>query len=552
MGQFETKEPGIGYVGPGEWRWILAVTLVLLLLSTLPYVAAYAAQSPEQVFNGALFDRQDYAVHLATMHLGERGEWAYSMRFTSETQQGAYIKMGYIFLGHVARWIGASLPFTFHLARLAFGGLACIGIYLLAAQCFVGIAWRRLATLLAAFGAGLGWLQLSLGWLPQADISPVDFWLIDGYIFFGILTLPHLSAVTALLVAMLVSGLSFLRSPAWWKWLVAALAALTLQAFQPYAPLLADIALVGAILAAWLQRRRVRWGELGFLLALGLCQLPLLVYNAGVLTADPLWRSFIDQNVTLSPPPVYYLWGYGLLWLLAAIGAVAWLLRIVRQAQTWRDSPELPSLAAALAWVVAALMLAYAPFALQRRFMHANILPLSLLAVAGIKEVIHPWLEKRAPHWLAQRSRLWVVLLVVFVSLSSIVLALGNSLYVLSRPAALFDPVELVRAADWLEAHAGQDDVVLSTERSGQLIAARAGLPVYLGHPIETLDYERKTGRVAALYRGEDMGAWLAGSGVRWVLFGPYEQVLGGGTAPGLPLEIKFNDNGVLVYAVLP
>jgi len=535
-----------------EWRWLLIATSLVLLLSSLPYIVAYSAQTPVQIFNGAIFDRQDYAVHLATMHLGERGEWAYRMRFTSESQQGAYVKLGYILLGHLARVLGVSLPLTYQISRLVFGAFACLGIYAWAAQCFTEVGWRRMAFLMAVLGAGLGWLQLIFGWLPQKDISPIDFWLIDGYVFFGILALPHFSAVTALLAGMLVGGISYLRRPARWKWLAVALAAVILQIIQPYAPVLADAGLLGAFAVVWLQRGKVDSRGVAYLFALAAVQAPLLVYNVIILTADPNWRTFVSQNVTLSPPLIYYIWGYGLLWLFAILGVIAWLIRGWKtHAVAWK-SPEIPPLAAALVWVAVALLLAYSPADLQRRFMHAFTLPLALLATAGLREVISPWVDNYLSSWFVRRKIMAAVILVVVISMTSLMLGIGNGIYVLKRPAALFDPVELVRAADWLAAHANPDDTVLSTEQSGQLIAGRSGLSVYLGHPIETLDYGKKSAHVAALFSGADGGAWLEESGVRWVVCGPTDQQTDCNITPALPLVTAYDQGNVTIFQVVP
>jgi hypothetical protein len=246
---------------------------------------------------------------------------------------------------------------------------------------------------------------------------------------------------------------------------------------------------VGAFASSWILANVRQQGVL--FLGLGLV-LPF-VDNAFALNSDPLWRSFINQNVTLSPPPVYYLWGYALLWPLALLGIAAVY-------KSWRrnsaaSSPALPVFTAALSWIAAALLLAYTPFNLQRRFMHAFSLPLALLAVAGLRDMLTPWLSSRAPAWLSRRSSIVVVTVAALASISSLVVCLGNVLNISTKPAALFDPGDLVRSVDWISSHAGPDDLVFSTEMSGQLVAARAGLPVYLGHPIETLDYLKKPSR---------------------------------------------------------
>jgi hypothetical protein len=330
------------------------------------------------------------------------------------------------------------------------------------------------------------------------------------------------------------------------------LAAVVLQIIQPYAPVLADAGLLGAFAVVWLQRGKVDRRGVAYLLALAGVQVPLLVYNAIILTADPYWRTFVSQNVTLSPPWIYYIWGFGLLWLFAIMGVIAWLIRGWKtHALAWK-SPEVPPLAAALVWVAVALLLAYSPANLQRRFMHAYTLPLALLATAGLKEVISPWVENHLSPWFVRRKMMAAVMLVVVISMTSLMLGIGNGIYVMKRPAALYDPVELVRAVDWLAAHANPDDTVLSTEQSGQLIASRSGLSVFLGHPIETLDYEHKSAQVAALFSGADGGAWLEESGVSWVVCGPTDLHEGCGIAPASPLMSVYDQGGVTIFQVVP
>ncbi len=58
-----------------EWLWLAIASLGIVLLSSSAYLVGYQAENGELVFSGAVVDRMDYAVHLASMHLGERGEW---------------------------------------------------------------------------------------------------------------------------------------------------------------------------------------------------------------------------------------------------------------------------------------------------------------------------------------------------------------------------------------------------------------------------------------------------------------------------------------------
>jgi hypothetical protein len=495
-----------------EWVWVLALSILILALSTIPYLAGVTAPSADQEFSGAVFDRQDYAVHLATMHLGANGEWAYRLRFTSEPHQAAHVKMFYIFLGHIARLIGLGIPLTYHLGRWIFGILACAAIYTLMAHLIEDLYWRRLAFLLAVMGSGLGWLQLLFGWIPIKDISPIDFWLIDASIFFGFQIFPHFAAITALLAGTLVFFYRFLDSRRWRWWLLIALLGLVTQAVQPYAVILTDFALLGIVLGKWWRERRFPKEASLAVVGLGLMQVPLTIYNLYVFQSDPVWRGFAAQNITLSPPPIYYLWGFGLFWPLVAIG----ILQILRE----KDPPKLGF----LAWMGGAFICAYLPTSLQRRFMHAMTIPLTVVAISGLKDSLLPWLARLrwANFWL--RPKTAALLYIGLASLSSISLSLGTAIFMRLLPEDRFDPNYLVAAVDWLSTHADRNDFVISGEQTGQLVAARSGLPVYLGHPMETIDYPQKTQQVAALFSPSTVPEPWDLSCCEWVIYGPYER----------------------------
>jgi hypothetical protein len=543
-------------ISRGERLFLLGLIAAVLLLSTLPYIAGYYAQTSDRVFIGAVFDKMDYAVHLATMQLGARGEWKYQFQFTSEAHQGAYVKLFYIFLGHVSAWTGLSVESTYQVSRWVFGALALLVIYYWIAQTFSSRWVRGFAFLLAAFGSGLGWLQLVTGLLPKADISPIDFWLIDAYIFFGLLVFPHFSAVTAILAGMLSGFISIVVDPAVRKWVAVAMLGVLAQFIQPFAPFIADLAVFGGIIWIGLRVRRIPWRLLAGLAVISCAQIPLLVYNTRIFFFDPIWREFSSQNVTLSPPPVYYLCGFGLLWPAAVCGGwkVVQANCIGRESdESWLPHPKQTSLLVALVWSVAAIALAFSPYNLQRRFMHAFVLPLSLLAAYGLFEVIFPWLDRKGYTWLTERKSSLSILLVSFAGISSIYLSLGTALVVLQRPDNLFESKALIAAIDWLQANANQNEVVLAAEPTSQVVAARTGLTVCLGHPIETLAYEEKRQQVNAFFSNEGELKALSGD-VRWIIYGPHERELGQGVGWSPPLQAReaYHLEEVSIYQLLP
>ncbi len=517
-----------------EYRWPLVVSLLILALSSAPILAGYAAQTPGQRFIGAFSDRQDYAVYVAMMQYGGQGNWDYEFRFTTEAHIGAYLRTFYVVLGRLTGWTGLSPSLIFQAARLFFGLLACLAIYHLMTRVFTAIAQRRLAFVLAIMGAGLGWLQVPLHLVPNPGISPIDFWLIDAYVFFDIAVFPHFAAVIAALALSISIFLDHQQNPRWRNIALIAGCALFVQIVNPIAFILADCAMIGAFAFSCWHNRRFDWASAFALGLLAVIQIPILAYSLALLTQDPVWAEYNRQNVTSSPPPIYYLLGFGLLWPFAVIGAV----RALRKPDA--------SVGWAVVWVLFALGMAYFPIAIQRRFLLAIGIPLTALAIPVIV-AFSEWLHRR----LHLSKLTGAIVIVAFTTLTPLLMVSAYSADMAKRPADMFEPAALVQAADWLNKIGTSEQVVLAAEPTAQLIAIRTHLRLYFGHVMETLYYAEKAQAVENFYRGKQPAGWLKTQGIDWVIFGPHEK-LWGQHAPDSPnLQIAFQNELVTIYRVV-
>jgi len=510
----------------------------------MPVIAGFAAQTPEMIFNGVVMDRQDFAVHLASMQQGLQGEWEYRLLFTTEPSNAKPVKLAYITLGHIARWLHLDLVLTYHIGRWVFGFGVLAMIYKLMAMTFEPLMLRRIGFLLAATASGLGWLMLAIDWLPDPQIWPVDFWLVDMYIFFSLATFPHFAVVALLILTMAISYLNFIETGKVGYWMLAAIAGVLIIPIQPFSVAIGDLIAGGVVIASWRKQGKVRLIELMALIGLIVAQAPLLWLNARAFTSDPVWQGFAAQNITLSPPFVYYLLGIGILGPLAAWGGyIAWRRRNLAGVM-------------ALCWTVGALILCYAPLRLQRRFSVNLTVPIGLLASMALGMGLLPWLSKHQ-QWKRWGSLL-MLLVVVVASPSSLYLSAGNALYAGGQPAPIFDPASLVRVVDWLGENAGPDDALLASARSGLLVPPRIGLRTFIGHPIETLDYEQKNERVKAFFQVEGMTMverieFLTECDCNWVLFGPYEGSEGKVFDPSSLsiLQLEHQEQDVRLYRII-
>jgi hypothetical protein len=531
----------MGQVTRREWIWITVVAALVVAASTLPYLAGYLAQTEEMRFGGALLDRVDYYSHLAKMWQGYRGEWRYRLLFTPEQHEGAYLQTFYVALGHLARLTGLGLPLAYQAARVAFAFLMLLLIYRFMAYFIASVRTRRVAFLLATIASGLGWLTEAVASTPPGGVSPMDFWLLDGFTYLAALTSPHFCAAISLLLVIFLLLFKRQDGPRVLEGGLAVLASLALGFIHPYILLLADL----LPLMYWgiqaLQKRRPAWRGIATVIAMGVTQAPLLAYDLWVFRTQPVFSAWSAQNVTLSPPPIVYLGGYGVLLALGAIGTGVWARRGGQ------------GLAFPLLWIGLVALLAHLPWNLQRRFLEGIQVPMGLLAGVGIAEGLLPQPEGRQPsglRWLA------LPLILALTAMSNLYLTAGLATAAATRPSALFWSADLLAGVDWLGENSSWEETVLSSFESGNLITARIGQRVVVGHWMETVDYEAKQEAVTRFFSGAMSDAermkLLADHSVTWVLYGPREQELGDfDPASSDYLSLRFTNHSVKIYRVL-
>jgi hypothetical protein len=261
-------------------------------------------------------------------------------------------------------------------------------------------------------------------------------------------------------------------------------------------------------LAAWIRWSRFPWALFWRSISAGLVALPLLLYNSFVFATNDVLREWSAQNQLPSPNPVHYVFGYVVLAVPAAV-ALRW---VWRKGASENGTPYL----LLGAWVVMVPVVVYLPINVQRRLAEGVIVPLSILAVAGLRLMV--------PHrrqWIRARA---VVLLAVLPT--AVLLWLGGTFSALKPERPLFHPQVELSAMDTLNKGAPRDSVVLCLKETGNYLPARTDLKAYIGHGPETLNAKEKEKLAERFFAGEldaDARRSLLSS-VDYVFFGPLEQ----------------------------
>ncbi len=513
-------------------RWYGGLTLAVLLVAVFPYAALWLKGGENFVFSGLLYLPYDGYTYLAKMREGWMGAWRFTLAYTPHPGRGAYLYLFHIALGHLARFVGLSLPLTYNLARLVGDAAAVWALGRFFGALFPQDAFtRRFAWVVSLFGLGMGWAVL-----PWAQaVLPMDFWVSEVYPLLTMLTNAHFPWALACMVALLTPGKTT------WKHAVAALGLALLSPF--------GLVLTGLILAfrfAWLYTADFlpvageRWWDVRRFpaevretfwrgVAVGMGGTPYTAYTYWATHRDPVLAGWTAQNSTPLLP-----------WWNMLFALLPWALLAL---SVWRK-PH-PARRLLVLWVAASLLLAVMPTALQRRFLMGVFVPLVGLAAIGWGEVF--------------RKHLWGKL-VPLLAVPSVVLVVGV-------PPVTYQPVTpeggvlllyLTRgeadAMAWLREHTPPEAVVLAAPDTGAIIPAWSGRRVLYGHPMETLDGPRYRELVGDFFRrclkGDAAWKFLHDEGVNYIFLGPRERALGGLPIYLPPETVVARFDGVTIYRV--
>jgi hypothetical protein len=507
-----------------EWRWATIWAVVLIVISTLPYLIAYLATPGDLFYAGFLSNPQDGNAYLAKMQQGLRGDWLYRLPYTAEPHKGEFLFTYYILLGHVSRWTRLPLILIFHLARAINGLFLLLVLYYVIAFFLHDIAQRQFAFTITALGSGFGWLAVFLVG------NTVDMWVPEGYIFYSIFVNPHFPlAIVLMILAIAWSVTPWGVTRIDWRRLMGLfLCTVALSVVQPFALLTVGVVLLVYAFVRWVQRRRLPRREIVSGAVIGATGLPFVINAYLASVRNPVFAAWSAQNQTLSPPPWDYAISYGIVLLLGLFGLRAAIRRR-------RDSDLL-----LLIWTTCTMALLYVPFSLQRRLVMGLIVPLGMLATMG-------W------YALPLRRRPRKVVTWTVASLTTLFL-IGLSLFgALTRHELLFLTRDERAALHWLSANGAPDALVIAAPQTGLYIPAWTGQRVFYGHRFDTANAELRQAQLLALFQ-EGSRTLLqenASPQADYLFYGPRERALDRGNwQPDPAWKVIYQQETVTIYAL--
>lgn len=523
-------------VSKSEWRWSGLWALVIMLITSLPYMYGLAASTPQQRFSGFILGVEDGNSYLAKMRMGGEGGWLSYLAYTPEPHPGAFVFTFHVLLGKIAGLLDLPAILVYHLARVIFGVGLLLTVYYFIAYFVEEVARRRFAFLLAALGGGLGWLIILMGLTPELGL-PLDIYVPEGFIFLVLLNLPHLAVAESLLFLSIILVLQSWAEARWQPALSAGLTLLAMSAITPFYIAIHVAVLGSAWLVIFVVERSIRqsWNRLNKILLAVVVASPLLLYDAYLFTTDPIFKVFAAQNLILSPPIWHYLFAYGLLIIPALYGVLSFgpATQIVRNDR----------FLTLIIWCLIFPILVYIPFNLQRRLAVGVQVPLAVLATYGLFELGQKYIT-------ARRRRLAGAAALILFSLTNLFLLAGGLLAIRVRQPPVFQPGLQIEAMAWLADKTKGGEVVLATHATGNVLPVYASVRTFVGHGPETVYADQKLAQVDAFFGTAVNDTWrldlLKHFEIDYVFFGPNEKAVGDFDPNLVPYLDEIYQNGAV------
>jgi hypothetical protein len=529
-------------VSSTETRWIIWYSVIVLLISTIPYWIGYASAGDDWRFSGFVMGVEDGNSYIAKMLSGASGAWLFRTPYTAEPQMGFLAFLPYLLLGKLTAGPGQheQLVVLFHLYRIAAGFFMIFATYDFLALFVEQVSWRKFGLVVITVGGGLGWLLL----LVSPSHQPLEFYSPETFGFLSLFGIPHLSAARALLLWGLL--LYLLPYPTLAKIQNAILGGffwLLLGFFQPLTVVIGWAIMAAHLLGMaglrWMKSRRTglrEWDDwLSYFrkaLVMGLLSSPLVFYTVLSFWSDPFLVGWSRQNIIMSPPLLVYLVSFSLFLPFAIVG-----LRM-----TLEKYPLSGSLLGA--WLFMLPFLAYSPNNLQRRLPEGGWVVVVVISIVFLQQ--------------AKIGRRIIIPLMA-VSLIPTILLLAGMILNLGPSEPVYQPARRVAAFEYLRTHSEPGDVVIAAYPTSNALPAWAPVRVVVGHGPESVGFADLMPRVERFYLSQTTDperiGLLTELEVRYVFWGPSEMMPSGSSEAFNPdvldyLQLIYQQGDYHIYEV--
>ncbi len=534
-----------------EQRWVLVFALIVMTLTSIPYILGFLTQGEEWRFTGFVFGVEDGNSYIGKMLRGAQGDWLFRTPYTAKYQVGAILFIPYLLLGKLSVPANqhTQLVFYYHVFRFIGGILSILATYDFVSLFIKDIQTRRLSVVFATLGGGLGWFLVLIGKTEWMGSLPIDFYSPETFGFLGIYGIAHLPWARA----FFLWGLRFyLPQRKQLKdnsvkiftktgiqtgilWLITGITNPITGVVIGVVAGFHVILLLVLQIPNLVRTKSVDWELVNrygvSAISAGLVAFPMVLYYTIVFLTDPFLKIWVSQNQIPSPHFLHYLAAYGLILPFVFIGIKSMV----------KEPSEYNYLL--LSWMILASLFLLIPFSLQRRLVEGLWVALVISAFVAYEKI----------HNQKFRRSFWIFLLTLP---TTVFLIIGGVFSVNNPQEPVFHPIDEVVVFEFLANESNSHAVVLCAYETGNVLPAWAPVFVVIGHGPESAGIKENAPRVEAFYQEQtsdnERMELLNEFDVDYVFWGPAERRYGDWEPSGVDyLALTYQQGDYQIYKVI-
>ena len=543
-----------GVVERSEWVFALSATLLVLALTSLPYLFAYWTAPADKQFMGIVLNIPDHMQYFSWFREFMTANLS-ANKLTPEANQPVFFNLLWWSMGKLGAFFTVGYAVVYQAMRWLSAILFMLLVYRMLSWFFVDTLRRKTAFLLVLLGSGFGWVLVLMKYTVTNGelLWPLDVYVAEPNTFLSILGSPHFVAAALYMFVfdLLLRG----QAKASLRYAIyAGLFALFMGWQHAY-----DLIIVYGVIFAYallllLRDRKLPMYVVWSGLIVGIISVWPALYSVMLTSLDPLWEEVLAQfaNAGVYTPPLYRLP------ILLGIPFLLALFTVLRQ-NPFRLNGVSDNALFLRGWFWISFVLIYLPVDYQIHMLNGWQVPIAILATQGLFDYVAPamsrWADRRDWRWSAQRGQvLLAALLIAAVIPTNLYLLAWRFVDLRRYDYPYFLHKDEIAAMHWLESRPDGEEIVLASLALGQYVPAETGKHAFLAHWAQTVDFYGKTDMVEAFYSAdtpdEERTRIIDDYGVDYVLVGPAERAIGSYAFEGSPrFTSVFATPQITIYA---
>ncbi len=543
-----------GVVERSEWVFALSATLLVLALTSLPYLFAYWTAPADKQFMGIVLNIPDHMQYFSWFREFMTANLS-ANKLTPEANQPVFFNLLWWSMGKLGAFFNVGYAVVYQAMRWLSAILFMLLVYRMLSWFFVDTLRRKTAFLLVLLGSGFGWVLVLMKYTVTNGelLWPLDVYVAEPNTFLSILGSPHFVAAALYMFVfdLLLRG----QAKASLRYAIyAGLFALFMGWQHAY-----DLIIVYGVIFAYallllLRDRKLPMYVVWSGLIVGIISVWPALYSVMLTSLDPLWEEVLAQfaNAGVYTPPLYRLP------ILLGIPFLLALFTVLRQ-NPFRLNGVSDNALFIRGWFWISFVLIYLPVDYQIHMLNGWQVPIAILATQGLFDYVAPamsrWADRRDWRWSAQRGQvLLAALLIAAVIPTNLYLLAWRFVDLRRYDYPYYLHKDEIAAMHWLESRPDGEEIVLASLALGQYVPAETGKHAFLAHWAQTVDFYGKTDMVEAFYSAdtpdEERTRIIDDYGVDYVLVGPAERAIGSYAFEGSPrFTSVFATPQITIYA---